>query len=426
MKQSNITVIDSIMGSGKTSWALQHMNRTHQDTNFIYITPFLKEVDRIKENVPNRNFHSPENKGEGKLANLKQLITNEKDIAATHKLFQNVDDEIHDLLKATNYTLILDEAMDVVERYDMNNDDFKLLIDSGMVSVEKDNGGLVKWNDESEYQETEYDKVKNLAKTENLYFFDDTILFWTFPISVFSHFKDVYIMTYLFKAQQQRYYYDMYDIQYIYKGVQFINNEYVLEEHSAYKAKEKEFIRKKIKPLINIYDGKLNNIGENEYDLSFSWFRKKPNSLKERMRRNLHTYFKRHAKTATSVNMWTSYKDDRPKLKGKCYAGLAKDYKDVTDVNKIRKICFVPHNTRATNNFAHKESLAYVINRFMNPYEKRFFTSRGVEVEEDLYALSELIQWIWRSRIRNGESINLYIPSKRMRRLFEEYLEGVH
>ncbi|MCA1024275.1 hypothetical protein [Halobacillus litoralis] len=424
MKQSNITVIDSIMGSGKTSWAIQHMNRTQKDTNFIYITPFLKEVDRIKENVPSRNFHSPENKGAGKLANLKQLITNEKDIAATHKLFQNVDEEIHDLLKASNYTLILDEAMDVVERYDMNNDDFKLLIDSEMVTIDKSDGGKVKWNDESDYQETEYDKVKNLAKTENLYFFDDTILFWTFPISVFSCFKDVYIMTYLFKAQQQRYYYDMHNIQYAYKGVQFRKNEYVLVDYSVYKDKEKQFLKEKIKPLINIYEGKLNNIGESEHDLSFSWFRKKPNSLKEKMRRNLHTYFKRHAKTATSINMWTSYKDDRTKLKGKGYAGLAKEYKDVTDENKIRKICFVPHNTRATNNFAHKGSLAYVINRFMNPYEKRFFTSRGVTVEEDLYALSELIQWIWRSKIRKGELINIYVPSKRMRSLLKKFLEG--
>ena len=45
------------------------------------------------------------------------------------------------------------------------------------------------------------------------------------------------------------------------------------------------------------------------------------------------------------------------------------------------------------------------------------------ELDEDAYALSEMLQLIWRSRIRNGENINVYIPSKRMRDLFKEWLD---
>ena len=41
-----IQVIDSIMGSGKTTWAINYMN-SHPDERFIYVTPRLKEVDRI-------------------------------------------------------------------------------------------------------------------------------------------------------------------------------------------------------------------------------------------------------------------------------------------------------------------------------------------------------------------------------------------
>ena len=40
-----------------------------------------------------------------------------------------------------------------------------------------------------------------------------------------------------------------------------------------------------------------------------------------------------------------------------------------------------------------------------------------------MYALSEMIQWIFRSRIRNNEDINIYIPSSRMRNLLIEFLE---
>lgn len=424
MKNTNITVIDSIMGSGKTSWSIQYMNQSDKEINFIYITPFLKEVDRIKESVPERNFNDPVNKGSGKLEDLKRLIIDEKDIATTHKLFQNVDLETIELLKASNYTLILDEAMEVVDRYEMNKDDFKLLIDSGMVYVE-DSTGLVRWNNDSKYQFTKYDKIKNLAKTENLYFFEDTILFWTFPVSVFKAFENVIIMTYLFQAQQQRYYYDMYDIEYSFKAVHYTDQGFELVDHDQYKPIEKDYIRNVIKPLINIHDGKLNDIGEDKNALSASWFRKDKNQhMIEKLKKNMHTYFRRHVDSGTNLNMWTCYKADRNTLKGKGYAGSPKDYKDIKSLKDLEKLSFIPLNTRATNNFSHKESLAYVINRFMNPYEKKFFTKKGIDVQENLFALSELIQWIWRSRIRKGEMINLYIPSSRMRRLLINYLDG--
>ena len=54
----------------------------------------------------------------------------------------------------------------------------------------------------------------------------------------------------------------------------------------------------------------------------------------------------------------------------------------------------------------------------------RFFKDKNIEVDVDAWGLSELIQWIWRSRIRKGEEINLYIPSSRMRGLLKDWLEG--
>ena len=34
-----------------------------------------------------------------------------------------------------------------------------------------------------------------------------------------------------------------------------------------------------------------------------------------------------------------------------------------------------------------------------------------------------MIQWIWRSRIRNDQDINIYIPSVRMRNLLNSWIE---
>ncbi|TKI85383.1 hypothetical protein FC699_30675, partial [Bacillus wiedmannii] len=104
--QTKINIIDSIMGSGKTSWAIQFMKNAPAYQKFIYITPFKNEVERIITSV-NRNFQQPQAdcKGETKLEDIKRLISEGKNIVSTHSLFRNIDNEVIDLLDMENYTL---------------------------------------------------------------------------------------------------------------------------------------------------------------------------------------------------------------------------------------------------------------------------------------------------------------------------------
>ena len=37
--------------------------------------------------------------------------------------------------------------------------------------------------------------------------------------------------------------------------------------------------------------------------------------------------------------------------------------------------------------------------------------------------VTELIQWVWRSGVRRGEPITLYLPAPRMRRIFFDWLD---
>ena len=104
--------------------------------------------------------------------------------------------------------------------------------------------------------------------------------------------------------------------------------------------------------------------------------------------------------------MWTCFKDFKTKCKGKGY---------------IKG--FVSCNARATNDYRHKKNLAYVVNIFNNPMILKFFRNKGVSVDENSFALSELIQWIFRSQLRDGKKINLYIPSSRMRNLLKQWLD---
>ena len=58
----------------------------------------------------------------------------------------------------------------------------------------------------------------------------------------------------------------------------------------------------------------------------------------------------------------------------------------------------------------------------MNPIIKNFFEQNGIYVNEDGYALSELIQFIFRSAVRNGKKVDVYIPSRRERELLLAWL----
>lgn len=123
----SVTVIDAMMGTGKTSYAIQLMREAEIDQKFIFVTPFLDEVQRIKREVSNRDFKEPDaGHGSGtKLQSLKRLIDNGEDIATTHSLFAMADDELYELLKYGKYTLIMDEVMTVISVLQVKQGDVK-------------------------------------------------------------------------------------------------------------------------------------------------------------------------------------------------------------------------------------------------------------------------------------------------------------
>ena len=52
----------------------------------------------------------------------------------------------------------------------------------------------------------------------------------------------------------------------------------------------------------------------------------------------------------------------------------------------------------------------------------KLLATKGSKMDLNLYALSEMVQFIWRSRIREGGEVQLYIPSKRMRNLLVRWM----
>lgn len=390
-----IKVVDAMMGEGKSTYFLNKM-KTETDTRYIYITPFLSEIQRAIKEIP--SFKEPRHLGDGKLENLHSLLINDCNIATTHSLFRMCTDETIDLINAGEYTLILDESMDVIDMFDITNKDYDMLTQNKLIEI-KDNN-IVEWID-SEY-EGQFNYFKKLCKNGTVIEIKKTkkvqFLAWNFSIDAFKAFKSIYILTYLFDASMMRHYFEMNNIEY---------DKYTIQNHDLVPYSDRlPYDKIKYKNLINIYEGNLNNIGDRRTALSLSWLKKKPD-LRRKLKNNIYNYFQHQVEAPSETIIWTTFKSIQSHLKGKGYTKS-----------------FLSCNARATNEYKDRYNLAYCCNRFISPDYVEYFNSHGVEVDEDLFALAEMLQWIWRSAIRESEPINIYIPSKRQRDLLIDWLEN--
>jgi len=392
-----INIVDAPCGYGKTQSAISLINES-PDTNFIFVTPYLKEIDRIKHSVTNRIFYDPKPYG-SKQQDLHRLLRLERSIATTHSLFQLSTDITKQLIESNEYTLILDEVMNVIQETDMTKNDLEIILSMNLAHIDDDY--YLVWDD-TDYI-GEYTKYKIMSENRTLIVVDDTVLLWTLPVDIFKSFKEVYILTYMFEAQIQRYYYDLHGLEYEYYTVNEDMTQFI---YIGDRPKQYTEFKKFVAENVNLYDGKLNNIGNNQYTLSYSWYQKnKDTELMKTLKNNIYDYFRNQCRTSSKLNMWTSFKMSQKILKGKGYTKG-----------------FVPCNARATNEFRYKVSVVYPLNRFIKPHFKKFFSQHGISLNDDLIALSDLIQYIWRSQIRDGKPINLYLPSKRTRMLYLEWL----
>lgn len=418
-----IIVIDSIMGSVKTSAMLRKVN-ADKDGSYIYVTPYLPEVERVISQTGGR-FKQPYNTGEGKLTSLHRLLAAGESVVTTHALFLMATTETVQLIHEGGYTLILDEALDIFREYNdvvkshdnkaVTKGDVRWLIQEGYISVSPSDY-CVSW-DGATAEDFHYSEVERLAKNGSLRCIDDS-LYWEYPVEVFSAFENVYVLTYLFEGSMLAAYMGVYGLEY--------------EKVSAEQAADGSFRlcpyaddteqRRELFPLISIYTGSLNSLGEKHNALSVNWFRGRDRTQIEKVKNAMRNY-KRQLKAPTYSVMWTTTKqhDIHKKLeriKGFKYVHqLTAEEQRLPDIEKRKIQCFVSCTARATNDYSDRTTLLYMLNRYQSPEVEKYFSHRGHPINEDTFSTSELLQWIWRSAIRNHEKINLYIPSSRMRKL---------
>lgn len=408
---SNITVIDSLMGTGKSTYAINSIvNENIIERRYLCVLPTLDECERYKDSI-NAEISSPECWG-SKQKHLQHLIATGRNIATTHALIKQATETTLELLAQSNYTLIIDECLNVVDKYNkVTYCDIATLFDGEYVKL--DDKMFLVWNDEKyENYIGRFDDVHRLCNMKSLMAHNNQdgrlskILIWNFPTEFFTYFDESYIMTYCWNGSFQKNYFDLHRVSYQHKTL--YDNELV-----PYDEKLEMDRRREISKLINVYDGKLNDIGNKisrQNPLCKSWYGRHKDIdggyLLKKLKQNIENYFRHVVNSPSDDNMYTTFEPFENFIRGKGYTKG-----------------FVTCNSKGTNNYRNKKALAYTINLFPNKEVLDFFKANNIEVNQDLYSLCELLQWIWRSQIRDGKPINIYVPSERMRFLLESWME---
>ena len=413
-----IEILDCCCGSGKTTKLIDDISKLNNDTKVIYVTPLLSECYRVSGAYPKEtedgdvDYSQPEiqefggyiydtshklyskffqhptasNKDGSKLTGLTSLLEQGHNITTTHALFRSLTKEHLDLIKSQNYLLVIDEVLSVYTEYLELKNELPKLLENKIMFLDTD-GVTLRWNRTLCCDLERYETEINLCDSGSLLLLDNKVLLWEMSPEILSCFKQIKMATYLF------------DGSYMCGFLKYHGFTYTTE---TFGKKGKDF-----KSLIQIVnDDKLNKIGDRITALSSS-SQVNNRTYNEQLKKNLVNLFNHKHKVPKEERLWCCYKGAFNSIKG---FGYTKN--------------FLAVGTKATNNYAHTSVVAFTVNLFANPIIARHLQTKGITIDENKLALGEMIQWLYRSRIRKDESIVAYLPSRRMRELLIDWLNG--
>ena len=403
-----IYVIDEMPGRGKTTAMIHHVVNGDIPRPVIFITPYRTEIERIMSSCSSLGFETPTS-DDHKFIEAKQMLMERKNIVSTHALFGMFDLEAERLVQDGRYTLIMDETPEVVSVVDVTKHDARSLFSQ---HVDYADNGLLVWTTDD--YEGRFDPYRKYIETGNTYRYTNTTWLRMTRPNLFEAFRDVYLMTYMFAGSTIKPYFDMHHLGYEnrYIGGDSLDTYRICDSPQESPSYDyRNLIQIETRP-------KMNEIGNDMTALSKHWFQASTDEQLRILHDRTNSFFRSVTKTPAEQNMWTTFKN----------SGWDEDTASEERWKRLigeagYKKGFVSCSIRGTNLYRHKTALAYIVNRYQFVPVRNMFTRNGIEANDDFFGLSEMLQWIWRSAIRDGKPIQVYVPSYRMRRLLQQWIE---
>lgn len=431
-----IQVLDAICGAGKSTWAFQHM-KENADKRWVYVSPYLSEVGgteekgegddlhytkgRIQDVLPDMQFKYP-TRTPSKRESFLRLIDRGENVGITHSLFSQMNEEVLEILSNNEYQLMIDETLDFISIYDeLTEEDLTLFMTSGIISVEEESKRVL--FNRSEYNKGVLKGLKELCDNRCLYLYTSettsgekkTLMIQKINPYIINAFQSTTILTYRWESSLMWAWMKLNSMEY-----SLIYPDTLRDSHE---------IRKSLRPLLDVVEipWTLKKLQVDTKGMpiknvfSKTWYTRHEDKLPTIKTAIEKALQKKMVKRGDPF--WTTFIDYRPNISGK---GYTKSKTVVVNGQQVEdRSPFIPKNMRASNEYANCSNCIYTCNVYMNPVLKNFLGKHEIAFSEDDYALSELIQFVFRGCIRQGEPMSVLITSERMRGLFCDWLYAI-
>lgn len=401
-----VTIVDQPCGYGKTTKMIQSLNA---EELFLVVVPLKSEVRRVLESTACLGFEEPIEEmtaDRTKKSALIQLVNKRKSIVTTHKLYSEIG-YLCALGLLDEYHVIIDEVPEVVSPIatisKRSAEEFYLR--AGYLSM--DDNGLCsttpKWEEKkNDVSDTLNPKIMASAEGGNLYLTPQGTFIMAFPEMLFYRCSSLTVLTYKSEGSYFRKYMDKIGVKY----------------DVLHSAEHEKLFREKARNLINFADASALK------HINFTYTKQIAIQENSKICKTVCSALKNVRQRQFSGIPLTdvmvtcaekSWRDSKAFKKGKLkLQGFAKN-------TGLGRVNWVANQTRGTNDYANCSHLIYLYDKHPTPPITQWLNA-STKVFADAYALTELIQWVWRSRIRQSEPITLYLPSPRMKRLLQDWL----
>ena len=408
-------IIDRPCGYGKTTELIENLKIN--DTNLI-IVPYLTEVARVIEGAAKNGIEivepSLESDGLTKREHLLELVADRKNICTTHAMYPRLAEAaISGAFKG--YTVIVDEVVETVKPLSHNPSKGswdKLYVNKGFVTVDAETGQVFptqQWIDEHAVISDSLSlEIYNAAKSGTLYVHDSNTLVWALPKQLLNAGKELLVYTYLSQGSLMVSYLDRVGIQYQIDSVPEIELEYLKTA--------KKLIT--VKLMKNLTDLKFSYGGQKA--ITHSAAKKVARTLNNLASRNMKDVPRNNIIVTSSKEAWFDGSKSFDDLEGTSRRAKAGKFAKGSGLFNVN---WLPNTTRGSNRWSHCSHVIYLYDQFTSPAVKNWLGMSGEWQGE--YALSEMVQLIWRSRVRKGQPITVYFASQRMYDLFTNWLNSV-
>ena len=422
--QLNIRIIDKPCGSGKTTGVLAELMKLRQagagDNRFLIVVPELSEIQRYRDHLGQDWLYEPEANqklGVRKIDSLIDLLQQGHQVVTTHALFSQIRRFQHLL---GSYHVLIDETPTAVEqvpvefgpaifRHLLHHKQY-IQIDPVTQLISATDAWLV---DRADYEVKGDRHVRDFmdrVQSGEVYWVEDNYCVMPIPDAVFTMPRSLTILTFLFEGTQLHHWM-------LKRGFKFqLFSDPNELERFQYQMNKNIYLRKTSCP---VKAGFANMTGKDpEYRKRASTWTK--NQI-QRLRKFDNTTC---GEALINRSLVASHK---PAWFGQD-ANTKNDVTTPTCLSRLARLSgaeYTSMTTRGTNKFKARDILWILGKENLHPSLAKFLGMTSKRAK-DRHTLSELVQLIYRTAIRDGYPIYLFTPDPDNIRILKDFLTRVH